>query len=281
MENILKYIQENGNFFHYVKDYDIEENVHFWEAYGSVIFNKKFYDAKIITMSKPSEDLPKYALASKLANKIIYTNGIKVCDDLLNKDYVVLHRGNCLDFKENSLDGLKYAVDYFDGFETDVRLTKDNHWIVYHDDNLKRLHNEDILIKDNSLDFFQKKYNIPSLKDLHFTNKYSNKLINIEIKEDFNKCTILGKLSLINLLVNFENKIIVSSYDWNWYYFIKGYKLKFAHIITTIDTLPKKYDMLIVSKEDYDLEKNIKVFGIFGISKKNNNVNLSIIDLKN
>lgn len=59
----------------------------------------------------------------------------------MEKIHLIAHRGgykesNC---RENSKEAIKYAVakDYIDGVEFDVRVTKDNKIILFHDANLK------------------------------------------------------------------------------------------------------------------------------------------------
>ena len=56
------------------------------------------------------------------------------------------HRGiYTLSTKENTLPAFKKALKYYDGFECDLRLSKDRNAIVLHDHTLTRTHN----IQDN------------------------------------------------------------------------------------------------------------------------------------
>ena len=129
--------------------------------------------------------------------------------------YVVLHRGNCKDFTENSLEALNSACENYDGFETDIRLTKDSYWIVNHDSDCHRIHNKNFIIKETDLIDILFETKIFRLKKLLFTNNYVNKFINIEIKEKYQDCNKISRIALINTLLKFKNKILVSSFDWN------------------------------------------------------------------
>lgn len=284
MEEIIDFVKINGTFGNYIEEYDEEENVHFWEACASVFFKNKVYNTIVMSMSKPSNKVPIYELAHKLAMNIIFDQGLQICNNLVkNKQFNILHRGNHRDFIENSFNALKYSVDYYDGFETDLRLSHDQYWVLSHDDNLKRIFNDNIMVSNTNAYTMQKKYGILELSDLLFTNKYNNKLINLEIKEDFNKTSIISKMNLINTIRKFKNNVIISSFDHKWYYYIKSYNIKFAHLINSIDEIPTNYDMIIMSNDDFKIninsKKNVDTYGVYGIKEPINSINMNIIDL--
>ena len=56
------------------------------------------------------------------------------------------HRGLPRTVRENSITGLNKAFEYCDFVETDIRITKDNQLILFHDPNIG-----DDLIKDLTL----------------------------------------------------------------------------------------------------------------------------------
>ena len=58
-----------------------------------------------------------------------------------NNNIKILHRGNSKDFLENSIESLLSALNNnnYNGFETDIQLSKDNEWIIFHDYDLNRL----------------------------------------------------------------------------------------------------------------------------------------------
>ena len=146
----------------------------------------------------------------------------------------LLHRGNTFQYIENTFLALKTALKKknFNGFETDIRLTKDKKWIVFHDDNLERLCNINKKINElnyNMLPLINNKYKIIQLKDLLIFSSY-DKYINLEIKEPF-RIDIEAKKNLLNIIKQFEINIIISSFYWEWYNFFKNENINFAHLI--------------------------------------------------
>ena len=68
---------------------------------------------------------------------------------LLERKYA--HRGlhsPCQQVKENSLDAFRLAVDKGYGIELDVQVTSDNQAVIYHDDSLQRLDQDERLVKE-------------------------------------------------------------------------------------------------------------------------------------
>ena len=292
MEQLKKYIQLNCKYIHTVPDYYEEMKEPYYESSLYVIYNNTNYSVKKI-IKKDSDYLFK-ELLDELVKKIVFEIGILCIKDSFNKDsfnkdsfnkdsFTILHRGNCRDFQENSINGLEDACIKYDGFETDIRLTQDNYWVVNHDSDCLRIHQKDLILKKTSLVDILCKTNIPMFKKLLFTNNYVNKLINIEIKEKYDECSIISKISLINILLKFKNKVLVSSFDWNWFKYIDSYNLNFAHLILDINELPKIYNKLIIAKSDYQniilKNSNLPIFGVYGSTKKFKHVTLSIIDL--
>ncbi len=64
---------------------------------------------------------------------------------------IFAHRGLLNDFPENSLTSLIGAFKEGFGIEFDLRLTKDNDFIIIHDDNFQRLTGQDIDVKNLTL----------------------------------------------------------------------------------------------------------------------------------
>ena len=62
------------------------------------------------------------------------------------------HRGNSKEFIENSLEAFESVVKKgYKYIETDLRLTLDGHVVTFHDEDLKRLFDLDIKIKNLTL----------------------------------------------------------------------------------------------------------------------------------
>ena len=55
------------------------------------------------------------------------------------KTLPIAHRGLHTDFPENTLPAFSAAIEHGYAIETDVRLTADGKWIVFHDDTLARM----------------------------------------------------------------------------------------------------------------------------------------------
>ena len=93
----------------------------------SVIYNNTNYSVKKKIVNE-SENTFK-DLIDELVKKIIFEMGIMCIKNSFNKEnYTILHRGNCKEFQENSIKALEDACSKYDGFETDIRLTKDDYW---------------------------------------------------------------------------------------------------------------------------------------------------------
>ena len=91
-----------------------------------------------------------------------------------NNNIKILHRGDSKDFLENSIESLLSALNNnnYNGFETDIQLSKDNEWIIFHDYDLKRLSSINKKIKDIKyedlplINFKNKNYKISKLNEL-------------------------------------------------------------------------------------------------------------------
>ncbi len=132
----------------------------------------------------------------------------------LNRN-IVAHRGihNNKEIPENSLAAFKQALKLNYPIELDVQLTKDNTLVVFHDYNLKRLTNKDLILQQATYDDLKKisllntTEKIPTLKEvLNLIN--SKVLLDIEIKNTKRikeTCDIL-----LSELRNYNNYILKS-----------------------------------------------------------------------
>lgn len=121
----------------------------------------------------------------------------------------IAHRGlREKKYLENSIPSFLNAInnELINGFEFDIRKTKDNCFVVHHNAFIKT-----DLIKNHSYRYLKKKYNLPRLEDVLKLN--TNKIMLVEIK-DFNipykrLNRILKKYSDKNIYVmSFHNSII-------------------------------------------------------------------------
>jgi len=119
------------------------------------------------------------------------------------------HRGLPRIYKENTFTGINKANEYCDFVEIDVRLTKDNNLILFHDPNIG-----ENLIKDLTLVELDILLNEGSLEDclLMSRDQFQGK-INFEIKTDTldeSQIDILFQ-KMLSIL---EPDDIVSSFNW-------------------------------------------------------------------
>ena len=119
------------------------------------------------------------------------------------------HRGLPEIYKENTFTGINKANEYCDFVEIDIRLTKDNNLILFHDPNIG-----DDLIKDLTLAELEILLNGELLKDCILVSRDQLKgKINFEIKtdtlEDSEIDILFQKMQSI-----LEPQDIISSFNW-------------------------------------------------------------------
>ena len=164
------------------------------------------------------------------------------------KNKIIAHRGihNNIDIPENSLKAFKLAMNKNIPIELDIHLTKDNKLVVFHDDNLKRMTNENKNIEDLTLEEI-KKYNllntkekIPTLEEVLLLIK-GTILIDIEIK---GKKRIKALIEvLLKTLESYNGEIIIKSFNPK---IIKQLKSKTKHplgLLITHNSPDKIYNL--------------------------------------
>ena len=119
------------------------------------------------------------------------------------------HRGLPRIYKENTFSGINKANEYCDFVEIDIRLTKDNNLILFHDPNIG-----DDLIKDLTLAELEILLNGESLEDCVLTSRDQlDGKINFEIKTDTLDDSEIDIL-FQKMLSMLEPNDIVSSFNW-------------------------------------------------------------------
>ena len=117
------------------------------------------------------------------------------------------HRGLPKIYEENTFTGINKAFDYCDYVEVDVRLTKDNNLILFHDPNIGN-----DLIKDLTLNEINTA--LESSQDITLTSREQIKgKVNFEIKTDTLTDTEIDILYQ-KMLGIFDAGDIVSSFNW-------------------------------------------------------------------
>ena len=124
-------------------------------------------------------------------------------------NHFIAHRGlHTSSIKENTLKSFLAAIKnpFYNGFECDIRTTKDNALVIVHDAFIGKH-----LIRNTNYATLKKKYSIPTLKDV--LELETDKIILLEIKEldlDINNfLSIINNYKKQNIyIMSFYNKVI-------------------------------------------------------------------------
>lgn len=139
---------------------------------------------------------------------------------------ITAHRGSSLHYPENTLTSIEKAIEESaDYVEIDVRLTKDNKVVLFHDNTLKRVNGSDKSIEHMTLEDVKKvdngsyknrKYdyeNIPTLEEV-FKNFKGKIKFNIELKMNNKECYELAKeVSRLIKEYSMSQYVVVSSFN--------------------------------------------------------------------
>ncbi len=126
------------------------------------------------------------------------------------KENLIAHRGLYEDgIPENSISSFERAIKFGYIVELDIHLLKDDNIVVFHDDNLKRMYDKDIALKNSTYDEL-KQYNIPLLKDvLALVNGQVPLIIELKCDRDIG----LLENEVTKYLDNYNGKFAVKSFD--------------------------------------------------------------------
>lgn len=122
------------------------------------------------------------------------------------------HRGESDDAPENTLEAFKLAMDRdSDGWELDIRLTKDKYVVVVHDADLKRVANADLEIADSTLSELQSAHAVPLFNDVLAALK-KGKHCQIELKgTDLN--IVNGLKNILDAWDGNRKQLAISSFE--------------------------------------------------------------------
>ena len=130
---------------------------------------------------------------------------------------IYAHRGAATDFPEMTLRAYKGAIDAgADGFECDVRVTKDNQLVLWHDADMKRVAGNSGRIAE--LDFIEIKRHYQEailLEELLELARDNNKELAIETKHPVPSASKVEK-KVMELIAEESNKpdITIMSFSW-------------------------------------------------------------------
>ena len=207
---------------------------------------------------------------------------------------ILCHRGDTTYYPENTINSMIDAMhsESFDGVEIDIQVTKDNQWIIYHDETLTRLNsfsNGSTLVKETILKNFGKiewkgeLFNVDLLSDMESINFPKNKILNIEIKSKFNDMTSEHLFNLIFIIRNIKVKKIISSFDHMWVDWCQENELKFGFLIHKEEDIPNKGNFWIVNSEIFNnvVKKFSNItFATYGKLIKHPSIKYNIVDLR-
>ena len=179
----------------------------------------------------------------------------------------LLHRGWYGIFPENSLESIEKAfLSNFHGIETDIQITKDDIWVLHHDDNLNKLFK-----LDNKMNFYNyneigninwkdklTEYKLPKLPSLIKLAKSYQKIVNLEMKVKFSEISKKNTTDFKSIIENYKENIIISSFNWDWYPWCLQNNFTFAHLIEENKNLPIYGKILIFSKNQINELKKIQ-----------------------
>ncbi len=172
--------------------------------------------------------------------------------DFLNHS-IIAHRGiyNNINIYENTLESIMYAVKNDLSVEIDIRLTKDNEIIVFHDDDMTRL----LKLKDKvnsisitDLDYISH-YHIPRLKEV-LENVNGKVPIIIDVKED----SKIIRDQLFKLMNEYKGPFAIQSFNPEILKYFKKKKFVVGLLLNKKDKdyLDKDYDVDFLSIK-YDI----------------------------
>ncbi|MBQ7907035.1 MAG: hypothetical protein IJ309_03570 [Clostridia bacterium] len=160
-----------------------------------------------------------------------------------NRMAVAGHRGDCYNYYENTISAFKAAIDAgADMIETDLRLSKDGHIVLIHDDTVNRTTNGKGKVSEMTLEELKAlnagniltEEKIPTLKELFQLVKPLNITLNLEFKDTYTKenegrcIKCIEDALLLACEYGLEERIVVNSFDaWVLEYVYKKYGKKY------------------------------------------------------
>lgn len=194
----------------------------------------------------------------------------------------IAHRGLYnKNIRENTLLAFDNAFNNgYEGIELDVRKTKDGKVVVIHDSFISRVSNGFGLVKDYTYEELlkfnfggKKEEKIVLLSDV--VNRYQNKTIIIELKDDIDVSGILNK----------KNDYYISSFNYSYikkYKKSKDYKLGVINYVFNSNIDYKKIDFIMILDAftksyilDMFINKGLEIV-VYGVIGKINNYNANL-----
>lgn len=177
---------------------------------------------------------------------------------------LIAHRGFRTPKSENTMQDFLQALEICKGVEFDIRLTKDKKVIIFHDDDFKRIGNDDRFVSELNFDeiinlyFFEKNPSKkPPLFDEFIRISERYEFINVEIKEDINRPYSDEDINLIlseikTLTEKTKAEVVISSFDLKILNYVINNKLLAPKVkIGYLFEFIKEFDEELAQKVDY------------------------------
>ena len=204
---------------------------------------------------------------------------------------IIAHRGVSGLEQENTYNSFFNAGfrSYF-GIETDIHVTKDNKFIVCHDDNIKRVSGIDKIIEESTFDELRNialldkngKTNtmsrLPSLEEYINICKAFNKYAILELKGEMSEEILYSIYEIINNLKYLTKVIFISFHKNNLIKLKDIYEEGNYQYLSDIDTDELKSDALNTANEyNFDLDVYHNFLTLDFIKKcKENNIKINV-----
>ena len=171
------------------------------------------------------------------------------------KNNIIAHRGIYDNKKifENSLEAFKKAIDKGYAIELDLRLTKDNKIVIFHDDKLERLTNEKGYIKDKNFIELEKiklinNSKIPTFKEvLDLVNGKVPLLI--ELKSNIKGARL--EKEVVKELKNYKGEYAIQSFNPRTILWFRIFKRDILRGLLISPKTIKSLKLLNVCKPDF------------------------------
>ena len=170
---------------------------------------------------------------------------------------MIAHRGLSGLFVENTMSAFKAAGKAsFYGIETDIHITKDNKFIIFHDNTTRRLSRINLRIEETDYATLRllpiKFHRMPSLKEYIRCCKNFGKIAVLELKNPMSKENILGIIETIEEL-DYINETIFISFSVQNLKYIRECKPNQTVQFLTEKFNSKTLDLLIKNRFDLDI----------------------------
>ncbi len=208
-----------------------------------------------------------------------------------NKFVVVAHRGASGNFPENTISAYKEALKYgIQILEIDVRLTRDNEIVAFHDEALNRIANINSSIEELSTNEISNidagewfgnnfKEKIPTLREVIDIIKDNAYLI-IELKSNNNREIFSQKLFEIIDEKNYNDFVLLASFDANLIKLIKqNHSSILACIIKDPNSNKSLNELIAETNADGVICSIEELTDDFIADIKRNNISLGVYDV--